>query len=250
MSALLLKIIACTTMFLDHVGYFWRIDELRIIGRLAFPIFVYLIYNGYRHTSSKLKYALRLIFFAIATQIPFDLFSYGVLWSNKGNVFFTLLAALLAVWSLDTMIKHKVLRWFCLVPTAALCGLYWSGLFSSDYNAKGILLILVFYFCDRKNFGWKLLMIPGFFLAIYHGYLLSHMKQLCLLIAGMEYAFRRLSAWEITQAWSALSLPLIFIYNGKKGPAPKNASLAKLMQFGFYLFYPLHMVFLWFLSIL
>ena len=116
MSALALKIIACVCMLLDHIGYFWGIDSLRIIGRLAFPIFVYMIYNGYRHTSNKGKYALRLAIFAVGTQIPFNLFCYGTLWYNNGNVFFTLLAALLCLWSVDAMLKHKTLRWFCLLP--------------------------------------------------------------------------------------------------------------------------------------
>ena len=58
MSALALKILACVSMLLDHIGFFWNIHSLRVIGRIAFPIFVYMIYNGYRHTSSKGKYLI------------------------------------------------------------------------------------------------------------------------------------------------------------------------------------------------
>lgn len=250
MSALVLKIIACLTMLLDHIGYVWGMEPLRIIGRLSFPIFAYLIYNGYRHTSSKLKYALRLAFFAIVSQIPFNLFCYGTLWYNNGNVFFTLLAALLCLWSVDAMRRHKVLRWFCLLPALAVCCLYWSGIFVSDYGAKGILLILVFYFCDRKGLGWKILAILGFFCAIYHSYILSSVKSLLMMLTGTPRVFLKLGDWEITQAWSVFSLPLIFSYNGKKGPTPRNKILAKITQLGFYLFYPLHMVILWFISLL
>ena len=148
------------------------------------------------------------------------------------------------------MLGRKVLRWFCLIPTIVLCCLYWSGLFQSDYNARGILLILVFYFCDRNGAFWKCLMVPGFFCAIYHTYILAWVKVFLQWMAGMEYSFPGLSPWEITQAWSAVALLLIWLYNGEKGPTPKNKFLAKLVQLGFYLFYPLHMVLLWILSIL
>lgn len=250
MSALMLKIIACVAMVLDHIGYFWGIEPLRIVGRIAFPIFVYLIYNGYCHTSSKLKYALRLALFAIVSQIPFSLFCYGTLWHQNGNVFFTLLAALVCLWCADTMRRNKVLRWFCLLPAIAVCALYYKGILASDYGAKGVLLILVFYFTDRKGFWWKLLTVLGFFCAIYYAHLLSWAKTAILLLAGVQASFAPLDNWQIEQAWSALSLPLIFAYNGKKGPAPKGKPLAKLCQLGFYLFYPLHMIVLWLLVIL
>lgn len=250
MSSLMLKIIACIAMLLDHIGYFWGIDILRIIGRIAFPIFVYLIYNGYRHTRSKLRYALRLAIFAIATQIPFNLFVYHSLWYNNGNVFFTLLAALLCLWCVDSMCKHKVLRWFCLIPPAIVYWLYYSKIIVSDYNAIGMLMVLVFYFCDKKGIGWKILTVAGFFAAVYHGYLLSCAKALVLTAMGSPRTMPVMSSWQATQAYSALSLILIFAYNGKKGPAPQNKVLAKILQLGFYLFYPLHMVVLWLLSIL
>jgi hypothetical protein len=250
MSALILKIIACVSMVLDHIGYFWGIDWLRIVGRLAFPIFVYLIYNGYQHTSHKFKYALRLAFFAVATQIPFNLFVHGKFWYNDGNVFFTLLAALIALWCVDAMRSNKVLRWFCLIPPAAICYLYFSGIFVSDYNALGVLMILVFYFCDHKGFIWEVLTAIGFFCAVYHSYLIGCAKAVLLRLTGEPALLPTLDSWELAQAWSACSLLLIFLYNGKKGLTPQNKFLAKLLQLGFYLFYPLHMVLLWFLSML
>lgn len=250
MSALLLKIIACLTMLLDHVGYFWGIYWLRIVGRIAFPIFVYMIYNGYRHTSSKWKYALRLAFFAVATQIPFNLFMNGSLWRGEGNVFFTLLAALLCLWSVDVMWQHKVLRWFSWLLPMAVCALYLSHVITSDYDAIGVLMILVFYFCDRKGIAWKLLTVIGFLAAVFHGYLLSCAKALVLAAFGQPLSLPYMDFWQATQAYSVLSLPIIFAYNGKKGPSPKNKFLAKAAQLGFYLFYPLHMVVLWFLSTL
>lgn len=249
MSALVLKIIACVAMVLDHIGYVWNIVPLRIVGRLAFPLFVYLLYNGYRHTSSKWKYALRLALFALISQIPFNLLVSGRLWHDSGNVFFTLLAALLALWSVDGMRRHKVWRWVCWVPTVALCVLYIKGIMVSDYGAKGILMILAFYICDRKGMAWKILMTALFVCAVYYGHILSAGKTLVLCLMGAETMMPQLSDWERRQVWSACALPLIFLYNGQKGPSPKSKPLAKLCQLGFYLFYPIHMVILWLLSI-
>lgn len=247
MSALLLKIIACTAMLLDHIGYFWNIYPLRIIGRIAFPIFVYMIYNGYRHTSSKWKYALRMGIFAVVSQIPFSLFCCGRLFYNNGNVFFTLLAALLCLWSVDVMRKHRVLRWCALLPTVAVCILYYFGIFASDYGAVGVLMILVFYFCDRKGWGWKLLTVFGFFCAVYYMDLLAAAKAVCLLVLGKNSVLPALDQWTLTQAFSGFALPLIFVYSGKKGNVPGGKITAKLVQYGFYLFYPAHMLVLYLL---
>lgn len=247
MSALALKIIACIAMLLDHIGYFWNIYPLRIVGRIAFPIFVYMIYNGYRHTSSKGKYALRLAFFAVATQIPFNLFCYGQLFYNNGNVFFTLLAALLCLWSVDAMLEDRVLRWFSLIPTLAVCALYYLGIIVSDYGAVGILMILVFYFCDREGMVWKVLTVVGFFCAVYYRELLVSIRIILLLITGVERDFPTLSQWRQTQLYAGLALPLIFAYNGKKGVVGGKAG-GKVLQYGFYLFYPLHMLVLYIIS--
>ena len=229
-------------MLLDHIGYIWHIQSLRVVGRIAFPIFVYLIYNGYRHTSSKWKYALRLAVFAAISQIPFTLFCYGRLFYHNGNVFFTLLAALLCLWSVDVMLQHRILRWFCLLPSIAVSLLYYRGVLSSDYGAVGILMILVFYICDRPGMCWKMLTVIGFYCAIYYkellGVLLSLMRNTELPV---------LSAWRQTQLCAGLALLFIFAYNGQKGTIAGKTG-GKLLQYGFYLFYPLHMMLLYLIS--
>lgn len=242
MSALALKILACVSMLLDHIGFFWNIHSLRVIGRIAFPIFVYMIYNGYRHTSNKGKYALRLAIFAVGTQIPFNLFVYGQLFYNNGNVFFTLLAALLCLWSVDAMLQHRLLRWFSLLPTLTACFLYYKEIIISDYGAVGILMILVFYFCDREGVRWKLLTVIGFYCAIYYTELVG-----ILLAVVRNTSLPSLGAWEQTQAYAGFALPFIFAYNGQKGTIGGKSG-GKVLQYGFYLFYPLHMVVLYFLS--
>lgn len=244
MSALALRIFACVCMLLDHIGYcFPQLYYLRYVGRLAFPLFVFLIVNGYAHTSSRLRYALRLALFAVISQVPFTLFcGYGS-FLHKGNVFFTLLCALLVLWATDGMLKNKVLRWVCFLPSLAAVVLFHFGILSSDYGLKGILLALTFRYLYRS----KLLTVLGTFVSVFFPQLVGYGLQCYHLLQGREEIFQPPTDWALTQAFSLLALIPIFLYNGKRGRMPENKFAAKAVQWGFYLFYPLHMLLLYLL---
>lgn len=234
MTALMLRLIACAAMLLDHIGFAFGISSLRIVGRIAFPIFVFLIYNGYRHTKSPCKYALRLALFAVISQIPFTLICrYPTLWYN-GNVFVTLLLVLLCLWVGDKMAQNRVLRWLCLVPALAVCAVYHFEILKSDYGAKGILMVMVFWLFDGKQTWKRIVTCLLILIAVYYKPILEWM-------GGAAFS---LTDWEKTQVWSLLALPLIFAYNGQKGKMPGG----KIAQYGFYVFYPAHMLILWFIS--
>lgn len=241
MSALALRILACVCMLLDHIGLvFPRLHMLRFIGRLAFPIYVFLIVNGYRHTSSPLRYGLRLGFCALLSQIPFDLFCGNTVYFLSLNVFFTLLLALLVLWATDALLKRKVLRYFAFLPVLLVGILYLKGYIHSDYGLKGILLALCFrYLLDKP-----LLLLPGSFLSLFYPQLI-HIGQWLL---GRRSVFPYPSAWDLTQLFALLALIPIFLYNGKKGWQPKRALGAKVLQWSFYLFYPAHLLLLHLLS--
>lgn len=248
MSALALRIIACVCMLLDHIGYcltgrYPFLAPLRWIGRIAFPIFIFLTVNGLRHTSNRLRYALRLFLFALISQVPFALlFRHGDVLA-KLNVFFTLLLALLSVWATDAMRKNRIARYFSFLPAAAIFLLYYFGILSSDYGAKGILLAMVFYLFDGK-------IIPTFFgmlVSIYYKYLLDAGFLLLNLLRGGALSYPMPSQWELQQLFSLLALPLIFLYNGKRGKLPARPAAKKAVQLGFYAFYPLHLLALFFL---
>ncbi len=246
MSALMLKIIACVAMLIDHIGYLWGILVFRAVGRIAFPIFLYFIYNGYRHTHSKGRYALRLGLFALISQVPFSLMIRNTWLTANGNVFFALLLALLCVWAADSLYRHPVGRCFCLLPSVAVFGLFALGVLQADNGARAIILATVFWLFDGK----KLLVILGTFVAVFNGWFLSLGKWWLLWMLGREAVFPAPSQWQMMQIFALLALPLIFAYNGEKGPMPQNPKAAKAVQWAFYWFYPVHQVLLWLIRVL
>lgn len=238
MSALALRIIACVCMLLDHIGYCCSIMPLRYIGRLAFPIYVFLMVNGFRHTGDRTRYALRFGLFAILSQVPFSLMCYNAPDGPVCNVMVTLLMGLLVIWSAEAMVQHKFLRYLCWIPAGVLYGLCLSGVIQADYGTKGILMALVFWCFGEK----KVLVVLGFFLAVWNQNLAEFLLglfrgELC----GVP------NTWDMIQNVSVLALPLIFLYNGKPGNLPSDPVQKKRIQLGFYAFYPVHMLILWFL---
>ncbi|MDR0889299.1 MAG: conjugal transfer protein TraX [Oscillospiraceae bacterium] len=249
MSALVLRIIACVCMLCDHIGLLLHIEPLRIIGRLAFPIFLFLIFNGYQHTRSRVRYALRLFLFALLSQIPFSLFTKGVAFPlpTNLNVFFTLLLGLLCIWSADFLRKDRLLRLLAWLPFALVFGLFYFGVLRADYGPKGILMAFTFWLFYGKGIARGLLTTLGVFVSVFHGLLISYAFQLAFLLLGRQANFVLPTRWQALQLFSLLALPLIFAYNGKRGRLPKRRFAAKSLQLGFYFFYPVHLILLWLL---
>lgn len=171
-----LKIIAVVAMFLDHIGAailenraVWAalgadlmspelFDDpaltgvmmadllLRGIGRIAFPIFCFLLVEGFLHTHSLSRYLRRMALFAVITEIPFDLAfcSSPFDWTYQ-NVFFTLLLGLLAMAALRKFGDRSLLGFLLALGCAGVAQLIYA-----DYGAFGVVLIIIFYlFRDR-----------------------------------------------------------------------------------------------------
>ena len=246
MSALTLRILACLFMLLDHIGYCLGDSHplhlpLRCVGRLAFPIFVFLIVNGFRHTSNRPRYALRLALFAAVSQVPFALFCGQKTYFSNGNVFVTLLICLLVLWATDALRRQKWLKWFAFLPSLAVFALYYFCLLHSDYGAKAILMTMTFYLFDGKH----ILTAAGVLASVYNGRLISLGFAVLHLLQGRDVSLTPLSRWEWAQLCSLAALVPIFLYNGEKGRSPKSPAAAKAGQLGFYLFYPAHLLLLW-----
>ncbi|HHW67627.1 MAG: hypothetical protein PWP07_461 [Epulopiscium sp.] len=148
-----LKIIAIITMLIDHIGYVFFPDriELRIIGRISFPLFAYCIAVGFLYTSNIKKYILRLAAFSILSQ-PFYVLAFDLPWYEL-NIFPTLLMGLLILYFL----KEK--KWI-----AAILLMMITSIGNFSYGLSGILLIIMFYYF--RNHRELSAMIAGMFLSI------------------------------------------------------------------------------------
>ena len=165
LSGSVLKTIALLTMLLDHttsivlrnINYFvtpfvtvmgygitWYY-VFRLIGRTAFPIYCFLLVEGYLHTKSKEKYALRLLVFSVISEIPWDLEHSGKLFSNGQNVFFTLFLGLCAIYIYDNFRSSRSK----LVPGLVI--VFVTAFFlKADYGIMGVGFLL-FLFVMRKS---------------------------------------------------------------------------------------------------
>ena len=198
MTGFQLKLLAMLAMTADHIGavFFPEIPLLRWIGRLAMPMLCFFIGEGLRHTRSPRRYLLRLTGFALLSELPFDLAFYGGIEWGHQNVYFTLALGLLALWA----IQSRGMEGWLLALTAALA----AELLGCDYGMYGVLLILLL---DR-----------------FHR---ARSEQLAA-AALLNLAFFGLQ----TQILSLIALPLLWLYNGKRGRDDRRL---------FYLYYPAHL---------
>lgn len=180
-----LKIIAIITMVIDHLGAVLFPEHLifRYIGRLSFPIFCFLLVEGFVHTRNIYKYVMRLGIFAIVSEIPYDLaFSNELFAWNKQNVFFTLCLGVATLY----LLKNTRQKWETVIYI--VFALLFAEMLKSDYGAFGIILIILFYMLyDDK--AWKL--TGGAIWNFYNG-------------IGI-------------QSYGALAMVPIALYNGKRG---------------------------------
>ncbi|MCI6386849.1 MAG: conjugal transfer protein TraX [Firmicutes bacterium] len=151
-----LKLIAACTMFIDHMGHtlFPTVLWLRCIGRLAFPIFCFLIAEGCVYTRDRRKYALRLLVFALLSEVPFDLMVGGTVWyPYSQNVLWTLLAGALICWCVDWALRKKTPAAFLLTGAAVAAAFCLLELAGTDYRGWGMLLVVLFYGVRRVSCG-------------------------------------------------------------------------------------------------
>lgn len=203
-----LKWIAVLTMVIDHVGAILFPDQIwmRVIGRVAFPVYAYCLAEGFRYTSDYRRYLGRLALFAILSEIPFDLAFYGVPFSfAHQNVFFTLTLGLILLWVLERFREQLLL---CAGAFAVLCFL--AQALHMDYGAGGLLMVFAFYLAQQGTSPW---------------------------IGWGIFVFINLFGYAGGVQWAAiLALLPIGLYSGKAG---------KRKQRFFYWIYPLHLLLLW-----
>jgi hypothetical protein len=227
----MLKILAVIFMVFDHL---WATivsgnDWMTYLGRLTFPIFAFQIAEGFVHTSNVKKYCTRLLVFALISEIPFNLF-YGGSWfyPYHQNVIFTLLLGLVAIILIDKARKDKtkkvVIKSVLLLIPVSLA----SFIGFPDYGFFGYLTVIMFYLFRDFPFAWLLQLISMILLHV----ILPEGQQIIVEIFGKTH--------EIAiQSFAVFALIPIWLYGGKKGKGGKS------LQYGFYAFYPAHMIILY-----
>lgn len=232
LTAAVLHIIAMTLMLMDHL---WATllparEWLTCAGRVAFPIFAFMAVEGYFHTRSFKKYILRMLLFAVLSEIPFDLM-YGGTWFYPvhQNVLWTFLLGLLGVWLME-QVRKKGKTWMYLLVCVlvVLAGLVLGTLCMVDYYGGGVLTVFVFYFLHGRKW-WCFL---GQLAALYW----LNVE----LLGGLMYPVQLLGMeFELCQQGLALlALIPIWLYRGRQGYHSKP------FQYICYAFYPVHMLLL------
>ena len=216
MSSFALRMLALCTMLIDHAGLalFPGLGVFRCIGRLSFPLYCFLLVQGYRHTRDVHAYGRRLLLIAILSEIPFDLLIFGRTASfMEQNALFSLLLGLMAVCAADTF-RHKPVYTFVSGVLLCLCAM----LARVSYGWLGIALCLCIYTAQTSP--RKLVLYAGGCLLLY---------TLSLMFSGVA------QSWVLVSFCALFALMPMLLYNGRRGVRQP------LLTCLFYAAYPLHL---------
>lgn len=237
LSGTALKLIGILTMLIDHIGaavlelgvlrgqgMVYNIDILgttrgqqildvdillRSVGRIAFPIFCFLLVEGYVHTSNYRRYLKSMLVFALVSELPFDLAVWNTpIYLGSQNIYFTLSIGLAALYFLDRIKTVDTFRRGMIAGLIVAGACLAAQLLWVDYGFYGVLLILLFYYLRGKRFP---LFLAG--------------SAVLILTEGIGFA-----------PYFVLSMALVCLYNGKRGRLRR--------KYLFYWFYPVHLLLL------
>lgn len=211
-----LKMIAIVTMLVDHTGrvLFPQYLIMQEIGRVSFPIFCFLLVEGFYHTKNIKQYMMRCLILGVVSEVPFDLALKEGLWDwSRQNVGFTLLLGLVVMWLVEERRNQMYVQgnhslwWIYGSPISVFLIIWLADYVHVDYGATGIFIILIFY-VFRNHFLWQ------------------------------TGAMGVLNMWIMKgiQGYAVFAMLPIGLYNGKRGWRAKYV---------FYIFYPLHLLILW-----
>ncbi len=207
-----LKLIAAFTMLIDHAGLllFPEYDILRVIGRLSFPIYAFMIAEGCKYTRNRLRYFLSLFLLGSACQVVYFFFDGSLYFS----VLITFSLSILMIYAMQNFKRSKSV-FGGLIFACAVAGVYaLNRIFAIDYG---------FWGC----------MLPVFAALLHHTKYDSLSASIGML--GIGLVLLALS-FDLLQFYALLALPLLWCYSGKRGKWN--------MKYFFYIFYPLHLVIL------
>lgn len=217
-------------MLLDHISIAFFSPgglTLRFLGRMAFPIFAYLLVEGFHYTQQSgrtIAYLKRLFLFAILSEIPFNLLETGE-WLDfeHQNVFFTLAIGLLMLWIVEKSLAEKK-EYIALAAILAFVVLV--HFLHTDYAQRGLLLILLFYLLREKSWGVPVAVLCFCFFALLP-------KRLYW---NPTFYWMQFKTFSWIQLGSLLTIPLLLSYNGERGYSNR------FTKWFFYAFYPIHIL--------
>ncbi|MCM1125656.1 MAG: conjugal transfer protein TraX [Lachnospiraceae bacterium] len=236
-SSDMLKLTAMITMFIDHIGagileylivrvplshqtndLLTTIDQvLRLIGRISFPLYCYLLVQGFLYTKSRIKYARNLFLFALLSEYPFDFLFANALDLSSLNVIFTLFIGLLTLWGIEKASSKLPLK----IIIGAI-GISIAAILHTDYSWMGILLILSLYFFRKNRFYQCTISLVLFFSAL-------------VFRAAGTYG----SIWQAVL--SQLSSKYTLLFSFWMMYRCNNRRYLQKGKYLFYLFYPAHL---------
>lgn len=247
LSSAALHIMAMIFMLLDHawatvLAYNW----MTCVGRIAFPIFAFMIVEGFYHTGNFKKYMLRLLIFAVISEIPFNIMYGGQLfYPVHQNVLWTFLLSLGGIWLMEkAKSKHKA--WITVLACLGVCllGAILGYALFVDYYGCGILTVFVFYFFNRdrednivarlmkghknQKLVWNIVCFAGQFICLYY----INVEILGGFYYNVDFFGHNIEL--IQQSLALLALIPIWLYRGKQGYH------AKWFKYFNYAFYPVH----------
>ncbi|MBQ7885825.1 MAG: hypothetical protein IJ313_02915 [Clostridia bacterium] len=219
MSSFALRLIALLTMMVDHVGLalFPDVGLFRCVGRLSFPIYCFLIVQGYLHTRSIASYGRRLMLLAILSEIPFDMLIFGRIASPvEQNVLFSLLLGLMALYSHDAL-NTKPLHASAAILALCLCAM-----------------------AANVSYGWlSIALCLGVRCAGESRAKLGIYTAGALLLYSLTLLLSRVTAsWVLVSLCALFGIVPLLLYNGKRG------ARHPMLTFLFYAAYPLHIILL------
>lgn len=232
LSSTFLHLFAMALMLVDHAYAIGLAEPLwmNCVGRLAFPIFTFMLAEGYFHTRSVGRYARRLLIAAIVSEIPFNFVAGGGwLYPYHQNVMWTLLMGLGAIHLNELARRHgNILLRVLTAGFTIVAGFILGTLFMVDYYGVGILMVLLFYFLRGSGWLRKLGQLAGM-------YYLN-----CVMLGGriLYFTFLGLTFSFPMQGLAVLALIPIWLYRGRQGYR------SKWLQWTYYAFYPLHLALL------
>ena len=213
LSGSALKNIAVVSMVIDHCAYYlmdgntMAYDVMRCFGRIAFPVFAFLVAEGFANTRNRMRYFISLLLFAAVSEVPWYLLNGA---DGTHNVMFTLALGVSALAVFERLREHRILCCFFILLTAWLAT--WLG---TDYEWRGVLLIVVSY-------------LFGIIRSMNTPIILRRMMQLL-------FVFPLMMHYGIIGA--LLACAVIFLYDGTRGFIHGNVA-----KYGFYAFYPVHLI--------